>query len=98
MVDLVWTNSLELVLGTTNVPRGPSDHNVITTSLRIKGTERNIHELIKRNRNKLNIDILRANLANVPQEQLYKIKDIEKANKGLKTTFWKYLTDNVSWE
>ena len=80
LVDHVWTNSPELVLETRNIPRGPSDHNVITAKLRLKGVERNKQEQIVRNCKNLDINRLKANLRNIPWEQLYSIKDINEAN------------------
>ena len=80
MVDHSWTNNPGMVLETRNIPRGPSDHNVILSKIRMKGVERQNQEQIIRDWKKFDLNRFKTNLKKLPWDQFYQITELETAN------------------
>ena len=56
LVDQIWTNMPGGIMTTSNQLRGPWDHNLIGAVIRTRDRSEQQHEVLKRNRNNLNVE------------------------------------------
>ena len=70
LLDHVWSNRSEMVLSTTNIRRGASDHNETGVSIRLKGKEGDILERYTRKRKDFNLVRYREKLKSCHWEEL----------------------------
>ena len=94
IIDQIWTNAPNLIIGTRNVVRGASDHNVITATVRLKGGEGSVHELIRRDRRNFSQEKYKKKLSEIKWEELYSIENLDRAN----LWFERKLTRILEWE
>ena len=62
-----------------NIPRGRSDHNVVTMRIRIKGNNNPAREVLARDRREFNEDMFKNKIRDIDWTDLYDIKEVNAA-------------------
>ena len=85
LIDHFWTNEPGKVLSVANKVRAVGDHNVISATIRVKGTDS--ARLDTRNRSFKNFDpvVYRQRLETIDWEEIYEISDVDLANDFLES-------------
>ena len=71
LLDQVWSNKPECIMSTRNIVNALSDHNIIETTIRVKGREGVCQEYEKRSRKNFSPEKFRSKLDQVDWTPLY---------------------------
>ena len=82
-IDHIWTNAPNLAISVSNEERCPSDHHVISVTIRLKGQEGNSQEYFSRRRSLFNLNRFRDNLKTSQWAEYYSITNPDRANNWL---------------
>ena len=78
-LDHIWANNPGKILQIRNVVRAISDHNVVETTVRIRGKLGETQEIQKRKRNHFNENRFKEDIARIDWEEMYATEDINVA-------------------
>ena len=76
LVDQVWSNSPQIILKCRNVERAVADHNVVETTVRIKGKVNTPKESLQRNWKSLDVDKFRKEIEDIDWNKIYSLDEI----------------------
>ena len=93
VLDHIWINRLEKVIYFRNITRTCSDHNLLVLSLRTKDRIDDRHEIVSRNRQKLNLEEYREKIAKIEWGDYYEIEDVDRLNEMFEEKVGKILNE-----
>ena len=91
IVDQIWTNSPNSIMSTANSVRAFSDHNVVSSIIRTKDRKEQTHEVLKRNRSKIDVKNYQSKIQKIDWTEFYMSRDINQINDIFETEVGKYL-------
>ena len=80
LLDHIWTNCPEKQLNVRNVDRASSDHNMISTKIRVKGVEKSQNELFARDKKNFVEKDFKQAISMIDWTSLYQQEDLNLAN------------------
>ena len=75
LLDQSWTNNPESIISCKNLNRPVADHNLILTSVRLKGKINKKNEILKRNWKKFDQDKFKKDIEDIDWKEIYKLED-----------------------
>ena len=77
LIDQAWTNKQGSIISCKNLERATADHNLILTTIRLKGNSGQEQEIIKRNRKNFIAEDYQKEISKIDWEPLYRIKNLD---------------------
>ena len=91
LLDHIWTNCPEKLVNARNIDRAASDHNVISTKIRIRGCVRSQNELLARDKKNFDVNNFKQEVNLINWTDFYQLDDLNLANDYFSTEISKIL-------
>ena len=93
LIDHFWTNDPQKIINVSNVVRAVGDHNMISASIRMKGSDTRRLDTRKRSYKNFDLSLYRQKLEMENWSEIYDISDVDLANDFLESRIVKTLDD-----
>ena len=97
LIDHCWVNCLERVISKRNLVRAAGDHNTLEIIIRMKGENCKSQNIVKRNWKKMIPERMKASVASIQWEQLYRIEQLDLANSWFTDKITQILDQEAPW-
>ena len=95
LVDHIWTNVPDRVIGHSNEVRAGSDHNAISTVIRTKDRNVQRQEVLKRSTKQMNVQRVKDRVRSIDWTDIYQSKDINVVNHILESRLLEVLNEEA---